>query len=59
MQVLFTQSPTHSQDFTEGFKKLVNFPIFDPVTGVDVLKAFKTAQLSSGPVMIVERKSRY
>ncbi len=55
----FYSGPTHSQDFTEGFKKLVDFPIFDPVTGVDVLKAFKSAQLSSGPVMIVERKSRY
>ncbi|TSD03477.1 MAG: Transketolase central region-containing protein [Parcubacteria group bacterium Athens0714_16] len=55
----FYSGPTHSQDFTKGFRKLVNFPIFDPVTGVDVLKAFKTAQLSNGPVMIVERKSRY
>ncbi|PCI30374.1 hypothetical protein COB55_00195 [Candidatus Wolfebacteria bacterium] len=55
----FYSGPTHSQDFTEAFKKLVDFPVFDPVTGVDVLKAFKTAQLSGRPVMIVERKSRY
>ena len=55
----FYSGPTHSQDFTEGLRKLVDFPIFDPVTGVDVLKAFKSAQLSNGPVMIVERKSRY
>ncbi|MCK5021961.1 MAG: hypothetical protein KAR54_01800 [Candidatus Pacebacteria bacterium] len=55
----FYSGPTHSQDFTKSFKVLVDFPVFDPVTGVDVLKAFKTAQLSNGPVMIVERKSRY
>ncbi len=54
----FYAGPTHSQDFTKGFRELVDFPIFDPVTGVDVLKAFKVAQLSRGPVMVVERKSR-
>ena len=54
----FYAGPTHSQDFTKGFRELVDFPVFDPVTGVDVLKAFKIAQLSNGPVMIVERKSR-
>lgn len=55
----FYSGPTHSQDLTKVFKELVDFPIFDPVTGADVLKVFKHGQLTKGPIMIVERKSRY
>ncbi|MBI2618377.1 hypothetical protein HYW58_02925 [Candidatus Kaiserbacteria bacterium] len=55
----FYSGPTHSQDLTDAFKALVSFSVFDPLTGVDVLKAFKSAELSKRPVIIVERKSRY
>lgn len=55
----FYAGPTHQQDLTNVFRELVDFPIFDPITGADVLRDFKHAQLSKGPVMIVERKSRY
>ena len=55
----FYSGITHSQDFTKVFKEAVSFPVEDPVTGVDVLKAFHDAQLSGRPAMIVERKSRY
>jgi hypothetical protein len=55
----FYSGITHSQDFTEMLKKAVSFPVHDPVTGVDVLKAFNGAIDSEKPTLIVERKSRY
>jgi pyruvate dehydrogenase E1 component alpha subunit len=55
----FYSGPTHHQDFTNLLKELVDFPVFDPVTGVDVLKAFKGAKESGRPAIIIERKSRY
>lgn len=55
----FYSGPTHHQDFTGVMKELVSFPVLDPVTGVDVLKAFRGAKESGRPAMIIERKSRY
>lgn len=55
----FYSGPTHSQDFTCAFRQMVTFPIFDPVTGEDVSRAFETARVSKRPAMIIERKSRY
>jgi len=55
----FYSGPTHHQDFTNVLKTLVEFPVMDPVTGVDVLKAFKGAYASKRPSIIIERKSRY
>ena len=55
----FYSGPTHHQDFTGVMKELVDFPVFDPVSGVDVLKAFRGAKESGRPAMIIERKSRY
>lgn len=55
----FYSGPTHHQDFTPLLRELVKFPVLDPVTGVDVLKAFKGAYQSGRPAIIIERKSRY
>lgn len=55
----FYSGPTHHQDFTNLLKELVDFPVLDPVTGVDVLKAFRGAKDSGRPAIIIERKSRY
>ena len=55
----FYSGPTHHQDFTGVMKELVDFPVFDPISGVDVLKAFRGARESGRPAMIIERKSRY
>ena len=55
----FYSGPTHHQDFTGVMKELVDFPVFDPISGVDVLKAFRGAKESGRPAMIIERKSRY
>jgi len=55
----FYSGPTHHQDFTNVLKTLVESPVMDPITGVDVLKAFKGAYASKRPAIIIERKSRY
>jgi pyruvate/2-oxoglutarate/acetoin dehydrogenase E1 component len=55
----FYSGPTHHQDFTNLLKELVDFPVLDPVTGEDVLKAFKGAKESNRPCIIIERKQRY
>jgi len=55
----FYSGPTHSQNFTEGFKNIVSFPIYVPETGFEVLQAYKKALHSERPSMIVERKSKF
>jgi hypothetical protein len=55
----FYSGPTHHQDFTGVMKELVDFPVFDPISGVDVLRSFRGAKESGRPAMIIERKSRY
>ena len=50
---------THSQDLTNMLRSCVNFPVLDPVTGKDVLIAFKNAEASKRPTIVIERKSRY
>lgn len=55
----FYSGPTHHQDFTNVLRALVDFPVLDPVTGTDVLNAFKGAKESGRPVIVIERKSRY
>jgi hypothetical protein len=55
----FYSGPTHSQDLTKMFKELVSFPVLEPRTPEAVLNDYKKAQLTDGPVMVVERKSCY
>lgn len=55
----FYSGPTHSQDFTNGFKNLVSFPVYVPETGPEVLLAYKKALYSERPSMIVEKKSKF
>lgn len=55
----FYSGITHSQDFTKVFREAVSFPVHDPVTGDDVIRAFRGAVESGRPAIIVERKSRY
>lgn len=55
----FFNGPTHTQDFTEAMKKLVNFPILKPTTANEVLDAYKFAFQYDESVMIVEIKDYY
>jgi hypothetical protein len=53
---LFYSGPTHEQDFTEGFRTLVDFPVLDPQSPDEVLACYRYAQQSDRPVMVVEHK---
>ena len=55
----FYSGITHSQDFTDMLRTAVSFPVYDPITGEDLVLAFKKAQHSGRPAIIIERKSRY
>ena len=55
----FYSGPTHSQDFTDGFKALVKFPVYVPETGKEAYQAYMKALESERPCMVVEKKSCY
>jgi pyruvate dehydrogenase E1 component alpha subunit len=55
----FYSGITHSQDFTNLFRVALELPVMDPLTGIELLKAFRGARLSGRPAMVIERKSRY
>ena len=55
----FYSGPTHSQDLTNVFRELLDFPILEPSTPEEAIRDYKKAQNSDGPVMVVERKSCY
>lgn len=53
---LFYSGPTHEQDFTNLFREMVDFPVLDPQSPEEVLAAYRYAQQSDRPVMVVEHK---
>ncbi len=55
----FYSGITHSQDFTNMFKAVLQMPIFVPETGSDVKTAFEYGSICNKPIMVVEYKSRY
>jgi pyruvate dehydrogenase E1 component alpha subunit len=55
----FYSGPTHQQDFTKVFRELVSFPVIDPQNGLEVLKAYNSFEYLNGPLMVIERKSKF
>jgi len=51
--------PQHMQDFTELYKKLLKFPVYDCKDLEDIKKAYEEAGKFEKPVMIIERKDLY
>ncbi len=51
--------PQHTQDFTNQFKEMVSFQVYEPKTAEEVKEAYKKASSSLSPVMIVERRELY
>jgi acetoin:2,6-dichlorophenolindophenol oxidoreductase subunit beta len=51
--------PQHTQDFTEAFKKLIKFPIYEPNTPKEIIECYEKAKNSNGPVMIIEKRDLY
>lgn len=56
---LFYSGPTHSQDFTNVFKEMVDFPVIDTNTPEEVYDAYKFAMNSDRPTMVVEHKKYF
>lgn len=51
--------PQHIQDFSESFKKMVSFPVYTLNSPGEVVKYYQKAKVSSGPVMLIEKKELY
>ena len=49
----------HCQDLTEGFRKMVNFPVLKVSTPKEVREAYRLAMENDGPIMIVELAELY
>tara|TARA_B100000945_G_C20411406_1_gene612772 strand:+ start:41 stop:1243 length:1203 start_codon:yes stop_codon:yes gene_type:complete len=56
---LFYSGPTHEQNFTKVFRELLKMPVLDPKTPDEVLAAYRYAQKSDRPTMIVEHKNLF
>jgi len=51
--------PQHTQDFTEAFKKMIDFPIYEPKTSSEVIKTYEIVKNSKRPLMVIERRDLY
>lgn len=49
----------HMKDLTEGFQKLLHFPVIKVTTAKEVHEAYKYARISYSSVMIVEVQNLY
>jgi pyruvate/2-oxoglutarate/acetoin dehydrogenase E1 component len=54
---IFYSGPTHSQNFTEAFRKMIEFPVIVPNTAEEVIDAYNFALECKRSVMIVELKT--
>jgi hypothetical protein len=53
---LFYSGPTHSQDFTAGFREFLEMEVLEPHSPTEAIQMYEYAKNSPGPVMIVEHK---
>jgi deoxyxylulose-5-phosphate synthase len=53
---LFYSGPTHSQNFTDAFRSMVDFPVLDVHSADQMLSAYRWARTQQLPVIIVEHK---
>ena len=49
----------HTQDFTEAFRRMIKFPIYEPKNAQEVIRDYIKVNNSSGPSMIIERRDLY
>lgn len=55
---LYTGS-THTQDFTEMFKKCVSFPVIKLITPKQILRSYEKAFNDNSSYLLIEEKDRY
>jgi pyruvate dehydrogenase E1 component beta subunit len=53
---LFYSGPTHSQDFTQGFSKFLQFEVLDAHSPSELIQMYDFAAQTEHSVMIVEHK---
>jgi pyruvate/2-oxoglutarate/acetoin dehydrogenase E1 component len=51
--------PQHSQDFTEAFKTMIFFPIFEPKTAQEVIETYNQINSLKCPALVIERRGLY
>ena len=49
----------HTQDFSEAFKKMIKFPIYEPKTSKEVIETYLLVKKLSTPTMVIEQKGLY
>ncbi|MCK5043473.1 hypothetical protein KAR52_00535 [Candidatus Pacearchaeota archaeon] len=49
----------HTQDFTEAFREMIKFPIYEPKNSQEVIRDYIKINNSYGPAMIIERRDLY
>jgi len=51
--------PQHTQDFTEAFKKMIKFPIYEPQNSKEVLEIYEKVKNFNESAMIIEKRDLY
>jgi len=51
--------PQHDQDFSEFFKKIFHFSVYDPKNSTELESALEDGKRFEHPVMIIERRDLY
>ncbi len=49
----------HTQDFSEAFKKMIKFPIYEPKTSLEAIQTYEEIRDLQKPIMVIERKDLY
>lgn len=49
----------HAKDLIGGMQAMVDFPVLDLKTSVDIESGYKQAREGDGPIMLVERQAMY
>ena len=49
----------HTQNFSEAFKKMIKFPIYEPKTSKEVIETYLIAKRLLTPAMVIERRDLY
>lgn len=51
--------PQHMQDFSNFFKEVFHFPVYDPQTPLEVIANYETARSIKKSAMFIERRDMY
>ncbi|MBI2004018.1 hypothetical protein HYS72_00985 [Candidatus Pacearchaeota archaeon] len=49
----------HTQNYTEIFKKIVSFPVYEPLNSKQILECYNEVKKFENPVLIIEKRELY